>query len=114
MGKFSKEFNPSRIKLKKILLSLIGMFALLLIVFHTTPELSIRSKLFLTGYPIEAIKYNFEINEFQTNLDAEILEKENSKIYKITNFKANDKSNFFNFKVKKSGILYFSSTYGEA
>ncbi|WP_024614841.1 hypothetical protein [Clostridium sp. Ade.TY] len=114
MGYFSKEPNPLKIRLKKILLSIIGIFILLFIIFHTSPELSIKSHLFLTGHPVEALKYNFEINEFQNNLDSETLSKENSKIYKITNFESNDTNEFFNFKVKKTGLLYFASAYGEA
>lgn len=53
-----------------------------------------------------------ELNSIQNELDKDTLEKENSKIYNLTN--KLPKSSLFNFKVKKVVFLYFASKCGEA
>lgn len=108
-----KENNYKKVKTKKIILGIIGFIVLLLTFLHTNPTLSVKTNLFLSGHPVLAFNSSVEVNNLQTNLDKEALAEENSEIYKVSNIDSNDNSPF-NFKVKKIGILYFATPYGEA
>ncbi len=100
-------------------LNVLGIIMAIIVIFitlHLTPSLSIRSNLLFDGYFLEFFKGNIVFNEFQHNLDKDILEKDDSKIYTFTGSNATYKEGFLinNFKVKKVGFLYFAEPYGEA
>ena len=87
------------------------------IITHITPPISIRTHLFVTGHPIGAFKANIYINKGQYEMDKDILDKENSMIYEITDFTVYDGGTgnpMSNFKVTKTWILYYAEIYGEA
>lgn len=105
--KFSKKF----IKLLFFLV-IIGGF----IISHMTPSVSIRTHIFVTGYPIGAFKGTVHINESQYNMDKSILNKENAMIYAFDGYNLYDRPTgnvLRNYKVKKIGFLYFTDNYGE-
>ncbi|NLK94206.1 MAG: hypothetical protein GX275_03290 [Clostridiales bacterium] len=103
-------------KLKLNLLIVSGVIALFFLL-HSTPTLAVRSKLFFDGHMLGAFQGKVEFNEFQHNLDKEVLESLNSKIYCITEAKINDfetGNGINNFRVNSKGFLYFAYYYGEA
>ncbi|WP_297637408.1 hypothetical protein [uncultured Clostridium sp.] len=84
---------------------------------HITPYMSIRTYIFITGHPIEAFKGNIEKNDFQYKLDKDVLDSENAVIYVIKDSNLKDKETenvISNYKVTKTGFLYFTKNYGEA
>ena len=100
-------------------LNVLGIIMTIIVIFitlHLTPSLSIRSNLLFDGYFLEFFKGDIVFNEFQHNLDKDILEKDNSKIYTFTGTNSTYREGFLinNFKVKKVGFLYFVEPYGEA
>ncbi|WP_243283734.1 hypothetical protein [Clostridium thermobutyricum] len=100
-------------------LNVLGIIMAIIVIFialHSTPSLSIRTNLLFDGYFLEFFKGDIVFNEFQHNLDKDILEKDNSKIYTFTGTNATYREGFLinNFKVKKVGFLYFADSYGEA
>ncbi|ENY99499.1 hypothetical protein ACED96_15205 [Clostridium thermobutyricum] len=107
-----KFLNNKYLNILGIIIAIIAIF----IALHSTPSLSIRTKLLFDGYFLEFFKGDIVFNEFQHNLDKDILEKDNSKIYTFTGTNATYREGFLinNFKVKKVGFLYFADSYGEA
>lgn len=103
-----------KIKFKKITLLL--FFILFLFVFlHLTPNLSIRTCLFIHGHFTSAFTSDIEINFIQNDLDKNNL-ADNEKIYCIKNTNAvffDTKNPIYNFKVTKNSFLYFTNYYGE-
>ena len=86
------------------------------IILHITPALAVRSHLFVTGHPVAPFTVNVSFNKPQQNMDKDLLERENCKIYCIDgDITDNDIGTLIhNFKVKKIGFLYFADYYGEA
>ncbi len=115
MGKKGICIVISKRKIRMIISSIL-VIAVIFILSHLTPAAAIKSDLFFKGYFIKSITADIEFNEEQHNLDKEILEEENSKIYNIKNKGFTDRNGFsiYNFKVKKVGFLYFADNYGEA
>ena len=107
-----KFLNNKYLNILGIIIAIIAIF----IALHSTPSLSIRAHLLFDGYFLEFFKGDIVFNEFQHNLDKDILEKDNSKIYTFTGTDATYREGFLinNFKVKKVGFLYFAEPYGEA
>ncbi|WP_298847106.1 hypothetical protein [Clostridium sp.] len=104
---------------RKIIIILFTLIIIIggVIITHITPQISIRTNLFVTGHPIGAFKATIDINKGQYELDKDTLDKENAMIYVITDFTVYDGGTgnpMSNFKVTKSWILYFSEIYGEA
>lgn len=86
------------------------------IISHITPSMSIRTHIFVTGYPIGSFKGTVQVNKGQSNMDKSILDKENAMIYTIIGYNLYDKVTgnvIGNYKVKKIGFLYFTENYGE-
>lgn len=87
------------------------------IISHITPSLSIRTHIFVTGYPIGAFKGTVQANKDQYNWDKSVLIKENAMIYTIIGYNLYDRQTgniISNYKVKKVGFLYLTESYGEA
>ena len=92
---------------------IIGIFILI----HSSPFLSVRTHVFVTGHPIRAFKGTVHINKGQYNMDKSKLDKENAMIYTITGNNLYDIETgnvIINYKVTKIGFLYFVKDYGEA
>jgi hypothetical protein len=86
------------------------------IISHMTPSTSIRTHIFVTGYPIGAFRGTVQINKGQYNMDKSILDKENAMIYTIIGYNLYDRQTgnvISNYKVKKVEFLYFTENYGE-
>jgi hypothetical protein len=86
------------------------------IISHMTPSMSIRTHIFVTGYPIGAFRGTVHINKGQYNMDKSILDKENAMIYTIGGYNLYDRLTgnvLSNYKVRKIGFLYFTENYGE-
>ncbi|WP_088226179.1 hypothetical protein [Desulfosporosinus sp. FKB] len=82
---------------------------------HTTPQMAIRTYLFLSEHPISALTTGIVENQFQTELDRNILELQDAKIYSLTRPPLDVSGNhLINVKVTKKGASYFAQYYGEA
>lgn len=101
--------------LKKNIKTIIAIIFILSIGFvasHLTPNLAIKTNLLVNCNFSESFTSGTELNSLQNKLDKDTLDRENSKIYNLTN--TSSKNSLFNYKVKKVGFLYFASEYGEA
>ncbi|KLU65802.1 hypothetical protein DEAC_c24320 [Desulfosporosinus acididurans] len=82
---------------------------------HSTPQMAIRTYLFLSEHPISALTTGIVVNQFQTELDRNSLELQNAKIYSLTRPPIDTSGNhLINVKVTKKGSLYYARYYGEA
>lgn len=82
---------------------------------HTTPQMAIRTYLFLSEHPISALTTGIVKNQFQTELDRNNLELQNAKIYSLTRPPLDASGNhLINVKVTKKGASYYVQYYGEA
>ncbi|KLU64501.1 hypothetical protein DEAC_c34440 [Desulfosporosinus acididurans] len=82
---------------------------------HTTPQMAIRTYLFLSEHPISALTTGIVENRFQTELDRNSLELQNAKIYSLTRPPLDVSGNhLINVKVIKKGASYYAQSYGEA
>ena len=96
----------------KILAVIIVSFALL----HSTPELSLRTHLFLKGYIKESINTDIVDDTFHNDVDKEMLDRENARCYTVTKPPVHKDTlqELRNYKVTRKGLLYFTEYYGEA
>lgn len=102
-------------KFFKILICTICTVFLIVIIFilsHLTPQLAIKTNLLFSGNFSEFYNARIQENDFQYNMDKIDLDKENARIYNLTNI--SPESPLFNFKVRKVGFLYISEEHGEA
>jgi hypothetical protein len=82
---------------------------------HTTPQLAIRTYLFLSGHPISAFTTGIVDDELHNVIDKNSLELQNAKCYSLTRPPRDEAGNYlFNFKVTKEGSMYYVQYYGEA
>lgn len=81
----------------------------------TTPQIAIRTYLFLSGHPISALTTGIVENQGQTILDRNSLERQNAKIYSLKRPLFDASGNYLsNYKVIKKGSQYYVGPYGEA
>lgn len=92
-------------KKKNLFLSLATLIPTTYIALHSTPKLSIVTKLILNGDINLALNTDIIENEKYTILN----DNTSEKIYSLTS-NSNELSNC-NFKVKKIGFLYFSNKF---
>ncbi|SNS34324.1 hypothetical protein SAMN05446037_100875 [Anaerovirgula multivorans] len=95
---------------------IICMFIFILVFLHSMSTLALRTSVFLHGYPIVALTTTIQEYEPYDQYNRELLQKENSRLYKLTPppiEKATD-GYLYTWKVNKKGYLYFASYYGEA
>ncbi len=92
------------------ILMIIGIFILI----HSSPFLSVRSHIFVTGHPFKAFKETIRVNRVKYNWERSKLNKKNTMIYTITGNNLYDRITgnvITNYKVTKILFLYFVKDY---
>jgi hypothetical protein len=108
MGKKNRIFRGDSFmvrKINRVIVIIICILFVLLLFFHVTPELSIRSHLFAKGFDYAAM--HSKISQAKD---------EAPDVYKVYDPQPKDLTNHepYNYwEVKKYGILYFTDYYGE-
>ena len=86
-------------------------------ILHSTPNLAIRTVIFVKGHPIIAFTTDIVDDELHNKIDKKELGDKHAKCYTITKFLTSTKpvqSNSGNFIVTKKGYLFFADFNGQA
>ena len=91
------------------------IFVILVYVLHSIPALALRTSVFFHGFPIVALTTDIQEYEPYSRHDRELLEKENSKLYRLTPppIEEATQGHLYTWKVSKKVFIYFASYYGE-
>lgn len=100
--------------MKKMILSIAIIF-LLFYLLHSTPNMALRTQIALLGHPVVAFSTGIIEDDFDGNVDEEMLKEMNAKSYALTEPPTERETQGIlrNFIVKKNGFLYFAEYYGE-
>lgn len=95
----------------KILLSLATIFILL----HLSPQLALRTHVFVMGYPIKAIVTEIKEDKLLSQSDKKEFERANKKVYLLTDppVEKATQGELRRYTVKKVWLLYFAEFLGE-
>jgi len=96
--------------------SVILAIIFVLFLFHLSPKLAIRAHLFTEGHFIVAFTTDIVDDTFHNKGDKKALKSQNAKCYSLTKPPVEKATQgiLTNWKVRKSGILYYVSYYGDA
>ena len=93
------------------------IIAIILVLFlcHLSPKLAIRAHLFTEGYFKSSFTTDIVDDSFHNRTDKRRLAKQHAKCYTVTNppVEKATEGKLANWKVKKVGILYYVSYYGD-
>lgn len=97
---------------KLIILAVLGVLFILL---HSTPVMALRTHVFLSGYPAEAIGSGIIKDDFHNEVDQDKFAELNAKAYTLTEppVEKATQGELRNYLVRKYGFLYFAEYYGE-
>lgn len=103
-------------RLWKISCFIILGIILALFLCHLSPKWALRAHLFTDGYFISSFTTGIVDDGLHNRIDGNVLEKEHAKCYTLTRPPVENatKGMLANWKVKKVGILYYVSYYGNA
>ncbi|MFG6494648.1 hypothetical protein P8610_04775 [Fictibacillus sp. UD] len=95
----------------KISLALLIVF----IVLHLSPQLALRTHVFVMGYPIKAIVTEIEEDKLVSKDDQEEFERANKKVYLLTDppIEKATQGELRRYTVKKVWLFYFAEFLGE-
>jgi hypothetical protein len=94
-----------------VIVSLLIVFTIL----HATPNLALKTHVFVMGYPIAAISSGIIEDDFHNKVDKEKFAKINAKAYTLTKppIEKATQGKLRNYLVRKIGIWYFAEYLGE-
>ena len=104
-------------KNRKKTISLITLcLAVLFVTLHLSPEIAIRTHLFVLGHPIVACSTDISENTYQSKEDKESLEKQHVKKYLVSKAFVDwgSGNSMVTLKVTSNWFLYFADIAGEA
>ncbi|MGQ4665109.1 hypothetical protein AB3Z07_12005 [Metabacillus halosaccharovorans] len=95
----------------------IPLTVLIIIIFilHSTPHMSLRTYVFFTGYPIQAITSGIVDDKYHNEMDKKEYEKLNAKAYTLTDPPVEKQTQgvLSNYLVRKYGIIYITDFLGD-
>lgn len=83
------------------------LIIVIFVILHSTPTLSLRTKLFLSGYFSESINSQFTFVERGNKSNQLLYEVFPAPVEKTTN------SELITYQTEKKAFLYFATYYGE-
>ncbi|XXM73040.1 hypothetical protein ACQ0QQ_03840 [Lysinibacillus sphaericus] len=96
-------------------IGLLSIVILLFLILHSTPQLAVRTNVFVMGYPAAALKSGLADDKFEKYVDKDTSSEQNVKIYTLTEppVEKATQGQLRNYRVKKIGFLHFAEYYGE-
>ncbi|WP_216827366.1 hypothetical protein [Alkalihalobacterium elongatum] len=98
---------------KKIVIGMVIISFIYLL--HSTPNLALRTYVFVTGYPISALTTEIIDDEYHNTVDKEKYDEMNARAYTLTKppIEKATQGELRNYLVKKFGFFYVVEFYGE-
>lgn len=99
----------------KYILSIIIICLLTLFVCHLMPKTAIRAHLFTQGFFVASFSTGIVDDNYHNRVDWKRLARQHAKCYTLTQppVERATKGTLANWKVKRVGIFYFVSYYGD-
>lgn len=91
------------------------VLVLAIYILHSTPHMSIRTYVFFTGYPIQAITSDNVDDRYHNEKDNKDYEKLNAKAYTLKDPPVEKQTQgiLSNYLVRKYGIIYITDYLGD-
>lgn len=90
-------------------------FLVVLYILHSTPNMALRTQVFISGYPKAAITSDIIDDDYHNKVDKDKFAGLNAKAYTLTEppIEKATQGELRNYLVRKFGFFYIAEYYGE-